>query len=99
MEGLKKSVQQCVRDCLQCQMTNLQTPNYPQLQLEVPKIPMGFISMDSIGPFEIMLRRNQYALTVICMFTNYVICVPLVDKSAPVVNAYLKEIYCRFGGR
>ena len=56
--------------------------------------------MDLIGPFEITCRGNQYTLAMICMLTYYIMCVPLVDKSADtVVNVYLKEIYCRFGGR
>ena len=41
----------------------------------------------------------MYALTVICMLTINVICIPLMAKSAnTAVNAYLKLVYCRFGG-
>ena len=30
---------------------------------------------------------------------NYIMCVPLVEKSAnTIVNKYIKEIYCRFRG-
>ena len=33
------------------------------------------------------------------MLTNCIICIPIPGKSAYiVVNAYLKEVYCRFGG-
>ena len=32
------------------------------------------------------------------MLTNYVICIPIPDKSKGIiVSAYLKEIYCRLG--
>ena len=45
------------------------------------------------------MKGNQYALTMICMLNNYVICIPIPDKSADTVaNVYLKEVYCRFGG-
>ena len=58
---------------------------------------MDFISVDLIGPFEIKSRGNQYALTMNCMLTNYVMCLPLVDKSADVVvNTYFREINCRY---
>ena len=98
-KSLKKSVQKFVRHCLQFQRTNLQTPNYAQLYLEATQMHMDLISMDVIGPFKIISRGNQYKLAVICVLTNYVICVPLVEKSADtVVNTYLKEIYRRFGG-
>ena len=67
-----------------------------QLHLEDPQRLMDFISMDFIGPPEVISRGNQYALTVICMLTYYVTYIPLVDKStAMVVSAYLKEKYCR----
>ena len=52
------SIQQFVRHCLLCQMTILQTPNYNQIHLEVSQMPMNFISMDLIGPFEMILRGN-----------------------------------------
>ena len=58
-------------------------------------MPMGIISMDLMGPFEVMSRGNQYALTVICVLNTYVISIPLVDKSAhTVVTGYLEDIYC-----
>ena len=61
---------------------------------------MDFISIDLIGPFETITKENWYGLTLICMLTNYVKCVPIPDKSKDiVVNAILKEVYCRFGGR
>ena len=40
-----------------------------------------------------------YTHTAECMLTNYVMCIPLLNKSADVVvNASLTETYCRFGG-
>ena len=84
---------------LKCQTTNLQTPHYVQLHLEIPQIPIDFISMDLISPFEMTARGNQYALTVMCMLTKYVICIPLTDKYVDtVVSQDLGEVYCRLGG-
>ena len=80
-KGLWESVQKFVRYCPQCQTTNLQTPNYVQLHLEIPQMPMDFISMNLIGPLEATKKGNQCTLTVICMLTNYIICVPIPDKS------------------
>ena len=62
-------------------------------------MPMDFITMDLIGPFGTTSNRNRYDLTVICMLTNSVFCIPITDKTADaVVNACLKEIYCQFWG-
>ena len=74
--------------------------NYVQLHLEIPETQMDFISVDLTSTFKTTTKGNQYASTVVSMLTNYVICIPILDKSADiVVNAYLKEVYCRFGGR
>ena len=96
-KGLKESVQNFDRHSTQCPTINLQTPNHVQLHLEIPLIPMDLISIDLTGPFETTTKGNQYALTKKCMFTNYIICIPIPYKSADVVvNAYLKKVYCRF---
>ena len=50
-----------------------------------------------IGSTEI--QQNDKFTQGISMLTNYVICVPLTDKSADtVVSVYLREVYCRIGG-
>ena len=42
---------------------------------------------------------HHYALTVICMLTGYIFCVPLKTKTASeVVQAYIDEVYTKFGG-
>ena len=67
--GLEKETPDFVRHCGQCQWMNLQTPNYVQLHLEIPKMPMTLITMDFIGPFQVTSKENKYALTVICFLT------------------------------
>ena len=60
---------------------------------------MDFISMDLIGEFYPPSGRgNRYALTVICMLTGWVWCVPIPDKTANIVlNVYLKNVHHIFG--
>ena len=42
---------------------------------------------------------HKYALTVICMLTGYVFCVPLKSKQAnEVLLAYIDNFYAKFGG-
>ena len=61
---------------------------------------MKFISMDLIGEFHPPSSKgNRYALTVICMHTGFVFCIPLKTKSAEdVVQAYIDKVYSQFGG-
>ena len=61
---------------------------------------MQFISMDLIGEFHSPTsKKYRYALTVICMLTGNVFCIPLKTKTAEeVIQAYIDHIYSRFGG-
>ena len=61
---------------------------------------MEFISMDLISEFYPPSKSvHKYALTVICMLTGYVFCIPLRMKQASVVvQAYIDNVYVKFGG-
>ena len=61
---------------------------------------MKFISMNLIGEFHPPTsRKHMHALTVICMLTGYVFCVPLKTKTAEeVIQAYIDNAYSKFGG-
>ena len=42
---------------------------------------------------------HKYALTMICMLTGYVFCIPLKKKQASeVLQAYIDNVYAKFGG-
>ena len=70
------------------------------LHFNVATFPMQFISMDLIGDFHpATSRKHQYAMTVICMLTGYVFCVPLKTKtSEEVIQAYIDNVYSKLGG-
>ena len=94
-KGLKSSVEKHIKMCYQCQRRNKQVVKYATLHFAVATFPMQFISMDLIGEFHPPTsRKNRYALTVICMLTGYVFCVPLKE----VIQAYIDNIYSKFGG-
>ena len=98
-KGLKKDTESYVKTCQICQQYNIQSGSYAPGHFEVPEAPMDFISMDLIGEFKMgSLKRNRYALTVICMLTGFTWCVPIPDKSAEtIVRAYIKEVYSKYG--
>ena len=60
---------------------------------------MDFISMDLIGKFNPPSSQgNKFALMVICMLSCWTWCIPIVDKSMPImVPAYLKNVHHLFG--
>ena len=76
--------------CYQCQRRNKQVVKYAILHFDVATFPMQFISMDLIRGFHPPTsRKHRYALTVICMLTDYVFCVRLKTKTAEVIQAYI----------
>ena len=89
-----------VKQCTLCQKHNKQVVKYNKLHFEASPAPMKFISMDLIGEFHPPSSKgNRYALTVICMHTGFVFCIPLKTKSAEdVVQAYIDKVYSLFGG-
>ena len=99
-KDLKPSVEKHIKTCYQCQRRNKQVVRYATLHFDVAIFPMQFISVDLIGEFHPpMSRKHQYALTVICMLTGYVFCIPLKTKTAEeVIQAYINNVYSKFGG-
>ena len=73
---------------------------YATLHFDVATFLMQFISMDLIGEFHPPTSKGKrYALTVICMLTGYVFCIPLKTKTAEeVLQAYIDNVYSTFGG-
>ena len=72
----------------------------PPCIFDVATFPMQFISMDLIGEFHPpTANNNRYALTVICMLTGYIFCVPLKTKTAEeVIQSYIDNVHSKFGG-
>ena len=82
-KGKKPSVEKHLKMCYQCQRRNNQVVKYATLHFDVATFPMQFISMDLIVEFHPPnSRKHRYALTVICMLTGYVFCVPLKTNAA-----------------
>ena len=99
-KGMKPVITKYIRDCYKCQQRNRQVVKYNKLHFDTASFPMEFISMDLIGEFHPPSKKgHKYALTVICMLTSYVFCVPLKTKTAcEVIQAYIDSIYATFGG-
>ena len=72
---------------------------FEKLHFSIPNQPMEFICMDLIGEFYPSTGRgHRYALTVMDMLTGFFFCAPLKSKKAEeVIQAYLNEVYFRFG--
>ena len=99
-KGLKPCVAIHIQRCYKCQRRNKQIVKYATLHFDEATFPMQFIFMDLIGEFHPPTTKGKrYALTVICMLTGYVFCIPLKTKTAEeVLQAYIDNVYSKFGG-
>ena len=93
-KGLNPSVTKHIQKCYQCQRRNKQVVKYVTLHFDVATFPMQFTSMDLIGEFHPPTTKGKrYALTVICMLTGYVFCIPLKIKTADeVLQVYIEHV-------
>ena len=67
--------------------------------MPISRIPMETICIDLIGPLPETSSGNKFALTVICLLTNYMFMVPIPNKTTQqVIHAYPKHIHAQFGG-
>ena len=99
-KGMKASITKHIKNHDICQKCNLQVVPYAKLHFDTATFPMEFISMDLIGElYPPSKSGHKYALTVICMLTGYVFCIPLKTKQASeVLQAYIDNVYVKFGG-
>ena len=98
--GMKKDIHKHCKKCQLCAKHNIAKVKFEQTHFKGARQPMQFISMDLVGEFHPPSRQgHRYALTVICMHTSYVFCIPLKTKTAEeVVQAYMRHVYSKFGG-
>ena len=98
--GMKRDIQQHCKRCQLCTKHNIAKVKSEKTHFKGARQPMQFISMDLIGEFHpVSQQGHRYTLTVICMHTSYVFCIPLKSKTAEeVVQADLHHVYSKFGG-
>ncbi|KAG5273572.1 hypothetical protein AALO_G00152830 [Alosa alosa] len=91
---LKKDVEEWVRCCHQCQLSNTSkkvSPVPPPIKVTEP---WDVVGIDVIGPLRETPRNHQYVLTVTDLFTKWVIAEPLQTSSASeVAPALVSKLY------
>ena len=99
-KGFKPSVTKHIQRCYQCQREINKWLNTLLCNFDVATFPLQFISMDLIGEFHPPTTKGKrYALTVICMLTGYVFCIPIKTKTTEkVLQVYINNVYSKFGG-
>ena len=99
-KGMKKTIQRHCNTCSTCAKHNIKVQQIQKEHFKVPPQPMEFIAMDLIGEFHPppSSKGNRYALTAVCMLTEFTFCIPIKSKKGEdVMKAYTDNICCVFG--
>ena len=98
-KGIKDVLQHC-RNCYTCQLHRTAAVKFEAKHFKLSLKPMDFIAMDLIGEFHPPSSQgNCYALTRVCMLTEFTWCVPIKSKTAAdVARACIQHVYSILGG-
>ena len=98
-KGMCKDILRYCKGCSQCVKHRVEKRKFIEQSFKPGVQPMEFISMDLVGEFHPPSSKgNRYALTAVCMLTNFVFCIPLKSKSASeIVTAWRNHIAFPFG--
>ena len=95
---IKKDVLMHCTHCNTCAKHQVEKSKYIKDNFRLGHIPMEFIPMDLLGRFTRTTSSHKYALTMICMLTGYIFCIPLKMKTAEeIVEKYLTHVTFTFG--
>lgn len=90
--GMSREIRNYVKKCVHCQKNKTLPKTKEQLFLtETPARAFDVIQVDTIGPIMKSNNGNEYAVTIICDLTKYLVVVPIPDKSAKTVAKAIFE--------
>lgn len=91
---MTRDIAQYVRECQQC-LVNKPKPatKEPMKITATPQKPFDVVEIDTIGPFQRSFHNNEYAITLICDLTKYLVAIPVANKEA---NTVAKAIFEEF---
>lgn len=98
-KNMRKDVVKFVNSCEKCKLNKRKNKvKMPMFITPTPQNPFDIVIADPIGRLPTSNNRNEYALTVMCDLTKFLIAVPLKDKSAATVaRAIFENIILTFG--
>ena len=78
-----------MRSCHKLQIMNLQKPNVIDVHQDIAQTPQDHLSIDLLGPYNIISQDNSHALTPVCNLTGYFMTTPINDKKTRSVANHL----------
>jgi len=97
--GWKNVVEEVCRSCTECSRYYRGTPRRQgQMQINDANGPMDRLAIDLTGKHPRSVQGHVYILTVIDVFSRFLIAVPLRNKEAKTVaTALYRHVFCKYG--
>lgn len=85
-KNMSKDIARFVRDCNKCQLNKVKSANKEPLVItQTPQSAFDVVIVDTIGPLPKSNQGNQYAITITCDLTKYLVTIPIPNKEAATV--------------
>jgi len=96
---MTKAISKYVKTCLKCQQAKTTKHTKTPLTItETPATAFDKVLIDTIGPLPRSENGNEYAVTIICDLTKYLVTVPIPNKSAKsVAKAIFENFILKYG--
>jgi hypothetical protein len=96
--GMRRSVQNFVRECARCAIFNRTRIHVPMQEVEIPQGPMQVVHLDFIGPYAPDPHGNRYVLMAIDYLTGWLEAYPTPNQSArEIIEAIATKFYPAHG--
>jgi len=98
-KNITKDARQFVKNCELCKK-NKPGPKFkePMQITNTPKFAFQRVQIDTIGPLPKSAMGNEYAITIVCELTKFLVAAPIPDKSAKsVAKAIVDNFILLFG--
>ena len=99
-EKMHEDITNRIRRCLPCQLQKFrrESAKHPMIITDQPRESFEKYALDICGPFPVTSKGNTCILTMQCLFSRYVIMVPIPDQTAETVTEeFIKKLVCIFG--
>lgn len=96
---MTKTISKYVKTCLKCQQAKITTHTKTPLTLmPTPATAFDTVLIDTIGPLPKSEDGNEYAVTIICDLTKFLVTIPTPNKSAKTVaKAIFESFVLKYG--
>lgn len=98
-KGMINDINKFINDCPKCAVNKPRNGvRMPMMITKTPQRPFDTIIIDTIGKLPRSPNGNEYAVTLVCDLTKYLVTSPIPDKSAnTIAKAIVKDLVLIYG--